>query len=838
MKISSLSLAVVLSMTCVYSAIAEVDESQQSLQQILADKSESKGFFDFYQDRKTGETFMLVKESQLNKPILYTAHTIDGLADIWQFRGLKRDEKLLEFRRYFDRIDIIAKSSRFVFDESSPLRRSSEANLSEPVIASLKIQSEQSGKLLVNADDLFLSESLHRVSPWPIADAQENTKQFKLGQLDITKSRIVNNRGYDNNIDVTVEYAFNNDNPWGVGSKALTDPRVASITIQHSFFELPNTDFEPRLDDARVGYFQHQFDNKTSADWAPYEDVIVRWDLQKKDPSATLSEPVVPITWWIENTTPHEWRDTIKHGVLTWNKAFEKIGFKNAIQVRVQPDDANWDAGDINYNVLRWVSSPEPLSNGYGDAVSNPFTGEILGADLILEYRFMRNTWAQQQMYSQGGANSLQDDANDLSAQQSNLNCSLGHQLQLGQLLAQSIALEDMTQEAVLEQGLQMLVMHEIGHTLGLSHNMKASSLWDEREVHNKSITQGVLTGSIMEYAPINLAPIGVEQGDYFQTELGPYDFWAIEYGYSVGLKDKSAERKRLDKILSRSGDKGLAFANDADDMRRSGTHIDPMSMTGDMTSNPVAYAVERMALINHNLGELKKTALVKGESHQQLLTSVNALYGDYKKQAVIISRQIGGVNVERSFVGDNTRAPYTPVTVEKQQQAMNALAKYVFSEQALMSIEPLYGYMQHQRRGWDSSGINEDPKAHQMVLNMQSSVLNHLLHKNVLQRISDTELYGNKYDLNTYLSELTSTIFVDSQALKSTSQNLQIEYVNRLINIAGIGLESAYSHIHKSAALYQLQAIVERSTPWEANEQTKAHKAYVDLLIEKALQA
>ena len=835
MKISSLSLAVVLSMTCVYSAIAEADESKQTLQQILADKTESKGLFDFYQDRKTGETFMLVKESQLNKPVLYTAHTIDGLADIWQFRGLKRDEKLLEFRRYFDRIDIIAKSSRFVFDESSPLRHSREANLSEPVLASLQIESEQDGKLLVSVDDLFLSESLHRISQWPVADAQENKKQFKLGQLDITKSRIVKNRSYDNNIDVIVEYVFNNDNPWGVGSKALTDPRVASLKIQHSFFELPDTDFEPRLDDARVGYFPHQLDNKTSADWTPYDDVIVRWNLQKKDPSAALSEPLVPITWWIENTTPYEWRDTIKQGVLTWNKAFEKIGFKNAIQVKIQPDDANWDAGDINYNVLRWMSSPKPLSNGYGDAVSNPLTGEILGADLVLEYRFMRNTWAEHQMYSQGIDAGFKAETNNLNTQP--FNCSSGHQLQLGQLLAQSIATEDMTQETVLEQGLRMLVMHEIGHTLGLSHNMKASSLWDEREIHNKSITQGVLTGSIMEYAPINLAPIGVEQGDYFQTELGPYDYWAIEYGYSVGLKDKSAERKRLQQILSRSAEKGLAFGNDADDMRRSGVHIDPMSMTGDMSSNPVAYAVERMALINQNLGELKKTALVKGESYQQLLTSVNALYGDYKKQAVIISRQIGGVNVERSFVGDNTRAPYTPVTVEKQLQAMNALAHYVFSEQALTSLEPLYGYMQHQRRGWDSSGKNEDPKAHQMVLNMQSSVLDHLLHMNVLQRISDTELYGNDYGLNTYLNDLTAAIFLDSQALKSTSQNLQIEYVQRLIKIAGIGLDSAYSHINKSAALYQLRAIAERSTPWGADQVTKAHKAYVDLLIEKALQ-
>ncbi|WP_299787437.1 zinc-dependent metalloprotease [uncultured Shewanella sp.] len=840
MKLSTLSLAVILSIAGMNPVLAADSETgQQTLSDMLAGKIESKGLFSFYQDRSSGETLMLIRKEQLNTPLLYAAHTVDGLADTWDFRGFKREEKIVEFRRYFDRIDIVAKSPRFIFDEGSPLSRAKDANISEAVLASLKIEGEQDGKLVVNVDELFLSDALSQVSHR--ANGSSNKEQFQLGKLDTGKSRIIKKRTYDNNVDVVAEYVFNNDNPRGVGSVALTDPRVAAIKIQHSFIELPENRFEPRRDDARVGYFTHQFDNKTSTTWAPYEDVIVRWDLQKQDPSATLSEPVKPITWWIENTTPYEWRDTIKQAVLTWNKAFEKVGFKNAIQVKIQPDDADWDAGDINYNVLRWMSSPKPLTNGYGGAVSNPLTGEILGADLILEYRFMRNNLAVEQIYSQGATAShygSEAQASGLSAQ---LSCSSGHQLQEGQLLAQTLASGEMTQKAILEEGLRMLVMHEVGHTLGLNHNMKASTLWDEKEVHNKAVTQGALTGSVMEYAPVNLAPIGVEQGDYFQTELGPYDYWAIEYGYSVALDDKVAEKERLDAILRRSSERELAFGNDADDMRRTGMHIDPLIMTGDMSSNPVAYAVDRIALINRNLSELKGKTLVEGGSYQQLLTSVNVLYGEYKKQAVVISRQIGGVNIDRSFVDAGKTpgtVPYTPVAAETQKQAMNALAEYVFSENTLAALEPLYGYMQHQRRGFDHSGKNEDPKAHKMVLNLQSSVLSHLLHTNVLQRISDSELYGNEYGLYTFMNDLTSAIFIDSKALKSTSQNLQIEYVQRLIKVAGLGHDSKYGHLAKSSAVNQLQSILHRSLPWGADEATKAHKAYVDLLIEKAFEA
>ena len=378
------------------------DKKPQTLSEMVEGQTEFSGIFNLYQDPKTGEHLMVITESQLNTPFVYFAHTVDGVTDAGHYRGAYRETKLIEFRKYFDRIDIVSKTPRYKFDQNSAIAKASNANISEAVLASIKIEKEEQGKIAFKVNKLFLSEALHKVSPTPNPADKKAKKRFKVGKLNSKKSRIVKQRPYPNNLDVVVDYVFSNASPTVRGTSAVSDPRNVSVKVQHSFVALPKNDYKPRKDDARIGYFTNQFDLMTSTDWAPYEDVIKRWDLQKKNPSAELSEPVKPITWWIENTTPVEWRDTIRDAVLTWNSAFEKAGFKNALEVKVQPDDATWDAGDINYNVLRWTSSPKPPFGGYGPALANPLTGEILGSDIMLEFVFMKNRWIYDTLYTQG----------------------------------------------------------------------------------------------------------------------------------------------------------------------------------------------------------------------------------------------------------------------------------------------------------------------------------------------------------------------------------------------------------------------------------------------------
>ncbi|MDO6836706.1 zinc-dependent metalloprotease [Pseudoalteromonas carrageenovora] len=835
MKLTSLTLALSIALSGhAIAADKKEDKKPKTLSEMVKDQTEFAGIFNLYQDEKTGEHLMVINDSQLDTPFVYFAHTVDGVTDAGHFRGSYRETKLIEFRKYFDRIDIISKTPRYKFDESSAISKASDANISEAVLASIKIEKEEEGKIAFKVNKLFLSEALHKVSPTPNPADKKAKKRFKVGKLDDKKSRIIKQRPYPNNLDVVVDYVFTNASPTVRGTSAVSDPRSVSVKVQHSFVALPKNNYQPRMDDARIGYFTNQFDKMTSTDWAPYQDVIKRWDLQKKDPSAALSEPVKPITWWIENTTPIEWRDTVRDAVLTWNSSFEKAGFKNALEVKVQPDDADWDAGDINYNVLRWTSSPKPPFGGYGPALANPLTGEILGSDIMLEFVFMKNRWIYDTLYTQG----TMSHAEHLDTGE--LNCSLGHEIQQNLMFAKGLASGDKIEDKeMLRQGLTQLVLHEVGHTLGLNHNMKSSILWDEKEVHDKSKTQGIVTGSVMDYAPANIAPIGVQQGDIFQTKPGPYDDWAINYGYSTALTDDTAEQARLNKILARSSEHALAFGNDADDMRAPGRHIDPRVMIGDLSSNPAAYGADRMALINKLFTQLKDKATVKGESYQQLVTSANSLFGQYRAQAGIVSRQIGGVYVERAVVGDvNADKPFTPVPLERQTQAMDILAKFVFAPDVLKSMQPLYNYLQLQRRGFSHYGKNEDPKAHKMILGMQKTVLAQLLHPAVLLRISDTALYGNEYSLSQFMEDLTASIFVKSEEANSISHNLQIEYVNQLIAIAGLSKASKYDNLAKTAALYQLTQIADTSIGWGADTATKAHKKYIDRLIAKALEA
>ncbi len=820
---------------------------------VLAKSKKKEGLFPIFQDSTNGTAYMEISEDQLDKEFIYFSYTENGPIWAGHVKGLFRGNKVFKIRKHYEQIEFVTQNTNFYIDENSALSRAKDANISEAIMVSSKIEktSKDKKKFYIKADDLFLTEKVQKITPRR-PDGPMASKFFNLGKLSKEKTKYRSIRNYPENTEFVVDYVFENASPKVMGGPDITDARYTTITYQHTIIEMPVNDFEVRYDDPRVGYFTQSVTDLGSTSFTPYRDLIRRWHLVKKDSSAALSEPVEPIVWWIENTTPKPFRPVIKDAVLQWNKAFEKAGFKNAIQVKQQPDDAEWDAGDIRYNVLRWTSSPFPPWGGYGPSFTNPRTGQILGADIMLEMSFIKGDLLLTKLFGAeigleglGTGEELFNIPDLFDSHNCGTHCSASSLLQLNNLVGKawvkspsnSLDYDDVEVNTLIDEALHYLLMHEVGHTFGLNHNMRASNLHSPAEINNKSVTEKIgLYGSVMDYPAINLALDKSQQGNYYTVCPGPYDMWAIEFGYSQGLEDKEKEQERLNEILNRSTEKALAFGNDADDMRAPGKAIDPRVNVGDLTNDPIAYGLDRIKLIKNLLPELKEKFVEEGNSYQPLVIAYNSSTGQLYSVFSSVSRFIGGVYVDRAFAGqEGATQPYTPVPYTDQKRAMKLLTDHLFSPTAFDEPKELYNYLQRQRRGFNFFSSSEDPKLNERFSLFYNAILTHVLHPNVLKRMTNSELYGNEYSVFEMTSDLTDAIFKADlgSEVNIYRQNMQIDYVKQLIK----GLAStAYDDVAKSSLLYQLQEVKKMTTSAGGSGATKAHRNHIDFLIGKAL--
>ncbi|MBT3684838.1 MAG: DUF5117 domain-containing protein [Cryomorphaceae bacterium] len=809
-------------------------KKEKTFEEVTKQSKLIEGLFDIYQDSISGKIQMLIKEEQLSKDFIYGSQIADGIVQAGGFRGLYNDEKIINFKKFFDKIEISFINTNFYFDKNNPLYKSREANISNAIISSSKIDfhDKENGTYLINANDLFLSESLTRVKP-PSRPNQSRTA-FSLGSLDKAKSKIMDIRNYPENLNIKTDYVYNNPNILSSGSNSISDSRYVSMKAFHTLIEMPDEDYEIRLDDQRVGYFLTQVDNLTDSGTTNYRDLVNRWKLIKKDPSLDISEPIKPITWWIENSTPMEWRQTIKEAVLQWNVAFEKAGFKNAVEVKIQPDDADWDAGDIRYNVLRWTSSPNPPFGGYGPSMVNPKTGEIIAADVMLEFVFFTNRVFYDKLYSNPSSVMNTDNYNQ-THDHNNFVCSAGSILHDNINFGRTfIALngDDYDLEELERQSMMYLIMHEVGHTLGLNHNMKSSSIFTPLELYDNNKLKGkAISGSVMDYPALNLNPNPKIKSPYADSSVGHYDKWAIEFGY----KPFNSEEER-NEILSRSTDPLLIFGNDAD-ILYSSRGIDPRVQTNDMSSDPISYSIDRMELVNDLFDDILDKFQKPGDTYEDLRRAFFNLNSQYAGAASTISKFIGGVYVERSVIGQKgSQKPYTAVSYKDQKRAFKALDKHIFSSDNYKIPSEIFNYLARQRRGFDFFSGSEDPKIHDIILSNQSRILSQLMAPNTLQRLKDSELYGNKYKLSEFMSDINKSIFSDIAGnVDSFRQNLQIIYTNRLVDIISNDKGKSYKNHAKSLALLNLNDIM-GSINSKGNRSSLAHKMHLKSIIEKAL--
>lgn len=813
--------------------------ARDSVLERLKGSSKDDGLFTLYQDTLTGSVMLYVKKNQVGPEFIYQSFSMGGPASLFLNQNMIRETWVFSIRKRFEKLEFVRANTNFYYDPQSKLSKAANVDVADAVFFSDKIAMKDSNGYFINADGLFLSDKLDRVKPVfpPTVPA---TTYFNLGQLTPAKSTYKKVRSFPSNTDVVVELAYDNPAPANDGGRDITDARYVTVKMQHSFLEMPKNDYRPRRDDPRVGYFMQEVNDMTTNHFLNYRDRINRWYLKKKDPTAVLSEPEEPIVFWVENTAPVEIRQIVLDAGNKWNTAFEKAGFKNAVVMKMMPDTATWDPADIRYNVIRFVSSD--LGYAIGPSFVNPRTGQILGADITIDYgSFIRGTLSAQDLYN-GMRSGVGNEPVPSGGKHNNqwMNCTVAKGLcaQYGMAKA-TLEVADATPaqiDSLTKHFFYFLVLHEMGHTLGLNHNMKASQMLSPEEINNTKITRQLgLTGSVMDYPVANVSLDRSKQGDYYTTMPGPYDLWAIEYGYTPFSKD--SEEAELTKVLSRSSDPKLVFGNDAD-IAFNGSGIDPRVMTWDMTNDMVKYGTDRFQLVNHLMGRLKERFAQPGQSYQNLLQKYYTLLYQRFNIATAISRYIGGVYVDRSFVGQEGSAqqPYTPVPADYQKKALLTLNTYLFSPTAFDADTYLFPYLQQQRRGFNFFGNPEDPKPEQFVLLLQSNLLDYVLFPATLKRISSSMLYGNTYSTAAVLNDINAMLF--DEDLKTSvnlyRQNIQAEYVKKLITI----LNSAdYDSPSKAAAyngLRELKMKLKKAS--SNNEQTKAHRANLLFQLEKAL--
>ncbi|MEO8526358.1 MAG: zinc-dependent metalloprotease [Caldimonas sp.] len=524
------------------------------------------------------------------------------------------------------------------------------------------------------------------------------------------------------------------------------DPRSLFVGFVYSFAKLPEQPMPARRADPRLGHFSEvltDFSDDLKAN--PRKYFVKRWRLEKADPAAALSEPKQPIVYWLDKNIPVRYRKSVEAGILEWNKAFEKIGFSNAIVVKQQPDDANWDNMDARHASIRWFVGAD-VGFAIGPSRDDPRTGEIIDADIGMSDVFGRSSRraisedfaVTSPMAGLPGVSRLQHGAAEYCdyAQEaaSEMNFALDVLEARGDLDPDSPQAEAFVQAVIKDT-----IMHEVGHTLGLKHNFKGSTVYTAKQLDDAAFTEkNSISGSVMDYNAINLAVKGERQASYNPSTLGPYDYWAIEYAYkSIPPANEEAE---LQRIASRSNEPMLAYADDADAGGGAGNDgIDPLVNRFDLGNDPLAYYQKRLQLSRELWQRVQERGARLGDEPVRQRRVLLSGFRQLARSADLVGKYVGGMYSVRDLPGTTGRPAFTPVEPGKQRDALKFLAKGLFNADSFRFKPEFLTGLSLDYNEWERGGLVSIPAA---VLQVQTAALNRLMSPGTASRLLDLPLY------------------------------------------------------------------------------------------------
>jgi hypothetical protein len=792
-------------------------------QEVIKDMQPLEGLFTLYRydpsdkERDPEKLLCKIPKNLLNEDLLFATSISRG----GFFTGWMWQTYLIRWEIVGKHLKMMTPETQYVHGKDKPVTDVIERTYNDRYIASVPILSmTDGGEPLIDLEALLKSN---------IADVS-----FMGGDVRPELSKWQKTKVFPDNILIDADLALGGRQGGG-----------RMVGVSYAFRRLPKLgSYSPRNADDRIGYFL-----TARIDWTKkygardtFERYINRWELEKRDPSLELSPPKKPITFIIEKTVPIQWRRWVREGILDWNKAFEKIGFVDAIVVQQQTEDnefADYDPEDARYNFFRWIVSGRGFA--MGPSRVDPRTGQILDADIVMDDSFVRaymeefdllapstieqlkgpgfELWHQrypelaEQLFVNRLAEPEDEQTRLINIGQEKLHAHGQHVCTYPVAFRQQMALArdaliatgsgKKLPERFIGEAIREVVTHEVGHTLGLRHNFKASSWLPLEEVERRrDNTDEPTCASIMDYNPLLFFPEDTpENVRHFVTPtIGPWDYWVIEYGYADPGKGQS-EEDMLKEIASRCTRPELAYATDEDTLGPFSP--DPLSNRFDMSADLDQWAASRIELVNKLLPNVLDWSIKEGESRYYARQAFETLWFEKARNLEYTARLVGGQYFHRDHKGDpDARPSFELVDPDRQRKALKLLGETLFNDEFFATDAAVLNELAPSR--WShfgsSASIRLDFPIHDWIEMLQWWTLIDVASPPVLQRIYDAELKStaaNKFTAAEHIRTLRDVVwaqlreppekrYTDAEPyISSIDRNLQRNYLDLMLAYA-----------------------------------------------------
>ena len=830
---------------------------------VIRDAKQTEGFLALW--KKDERIWLEISPEQLDKPMFLGMSFASGLGERRFMPGAFLDDQVVVFRRVGNTLQLLAQNQRMRATANTPLATAYRENFSDSLLGAAPVASAPHAErktFLVDVATLLggdiaavqtMIESSYRIS----YGLDRANSQMESARTSATGTSFVSRMHfYVPKLPVPPMVAPAAGTPQPTPVRTVPDARSFFLSVAYSFAPLPAQPLRPRVADQRVGLVTDSFvDLSSEANELRNTHYVRRWRLEKKDPAAAVSEPKEPIVVWMDKNIPEQYRPAVREGALEWNKAFERAGYRNAIDVRQQPADADWNTYEGTRHIaLRWYLQ-DGNAPGVGWTQADPRSGEILrGFSLIPE------SWARSSRQAISNTLPKPSAADAFDSLRPRDVCSFAidayGEMQFGLELLQSrgqIAPDSPEAERFVHDSLRDVVTHEIGHALGLRHNFKASAQVKLDKLRDPAwVRQNGLTPSVMDYQPLNIPLENEAPTEYHQAALGEYDYWVIEYAYRDFAPEQ--ERAGLAEVAARADrNAALAYATDEDSYAQYGGGQDPTANQFDLGDDPLAWYKRRITLSRELWTRTQRRHLDSSESYAVYRRNLVSGLGQIASVVPAVGKYIGGLYTNRDVPG-GTRPLVTPVPAAKQREALELITREIFSADSFR-FDPRFmsrlgvDYLDQLRR-IEAGEMAQTPEFGLVgsVIGIQRPALDRMMSDGMAVRLADSEaLVTDRKQLLTFADvqdTLAAAVWSElrtGREIDAMRRNLQREHMRRLafsVLRPPSAAPADVRAVHRQVA-FKLQSELRRAAVKPGlSATTRAHVAESLTTLSEALQA